>query len=84
MDPLSTGEIVPTVDDAGPQALTLHRGTIFFAGSDDEAKPYLGDKTRVVELSVKMLLPGFTDSHSHISIAALFHDAVDLRPAPAG
>jgi hypothetical protein len=35
VDPLFTGGIVPTVDDAGPQALAVHRGTIVFAGSND-------------------------------------------------
>lgn len=85
-DTLFTGGIVLTMDDTKPQAqaVAVRKGTVVFVGSDDEAEPYRAEDTQVVELDGKTLLPGFIDSHSHMSVAALFHHAIDLRPAPIG
>lgn len=85
-DTLFTGGTVLTMDDDRSQAeaVAVRKGTIVFVGSNDESQKYLGKDTQVVELDGRTLLPGFIDSHSHMSIAALVYDYIDLRPAPTG
>ncbi|MGY8802571.1 MAG: amidohydrolase [Pseudomonadales bacterium] len=61
------GEIY-TVDDkrSWAQAVAIRDGGIIFVGSNEGAKPYIGESTRVTDLTGKMMLPGFHDGHAHI------------------
>lgn len=58
---------VYTVD--GPrswaEAVAVSNGRIVFVGTDAAAAAWIGASTRVVDLSGKMLLPAFHDSHVH-------------------
>ena len=58
---------VYTVD--GPrtwaEAVAVSGGRIVFVGTDAAAAAWIGPSTRVVDLSGKMLLPAFHDSHVH-------------------
>jgi predicted amidohydrolase YtcJ len=58
---------VYTVD--GPrswaEAVAVTNGRIVFVGTDAAAAAWIGPSTRVVDLSGKMLLPAFHDSHVH-------------------
>jgi predicted amidohydrolase YtcJ len=58
---------VYTVD--GPrswaEAVAVSGGRIVFVGTDAAAAAWIGSSTRVVDLSGKMLLPAFHDSHVH-------------------
>ena len=59
---------VYTLNAAQPwaEAAALAGGKIVFVGPDSKVKKYRGEKTRVIDLAGKMLLPGFQDSHIHL------------------
>jgi predicted amidohydrolase YtcJ len=58
---------VYTVDAARSWAgaVAVSGGRIVFVGTDAAVAPWIGGKTRVVDLAGKMLLPAFHDSHVH-------------------
>lgn len=60
------GDIV-TVNDAQPmaEAVAIKEGKIFAVGNKVNVFRLKGNKTRVVDLTGKTLLPGFIDAHSH-------------------
>ena len=39
---------------------------IVFVGSNEDAKQFRGNETRMIDLDGKTVVPGFTDSHCHI------------------
>ena len=41
-----------------------------FVGNDDEVKRHLSNKTEIIDLKGKQILPGFIDNHNHIFEAA--------------
>lgn len=88
------GTIV-TMDDAGTTAecVATRGATIVCVGSGDTCCSQVhGQKTKVVDLKSATLLPGFIDSHSHMSGWALLNDPenwvdvssvnVNLKPPP--
>lgn len=60
---------VYTANEQSPtaQAVAIKGDRIVFVGSNAEAQKYLGKDTKVVDLQGKTVLPGFTDSHQHLS-----------------
>jgi predicted amidohydrolase YtcJ len=58
-----------TVDERQPhaEAIAVKGDRIVFAGSNSEAQKYVGKNTRVVDLKGNTVVPGFTDSHQHLS-----------------
>ena len=60
---------VYTANDKAPraQALAVKADRIVFVGSNADAQKYVGQNTRVVDLKGNTVLPGFTDSHQHLS-----------------
>ena len=60
---------VYTANDQSPtaQAVAVKGDRIVFVGSNAEAQKYAGKDTKVVDLQGKTVLPGFTDSHQHLS-----------------
>ena len=60
---------VYTANDKAPraQALAVTADRIVFVGSNAAAQKYVGPNTRVVDLKGSTVLPGFTDSHQHLS-----------------
>jgi len=58
---------VYTVDGARSwaEAVAVSGGRIVFVGTDAAAKPFIGPRTKVVDLAGKMVLPAFHDSHVH-------------------
>ncbi len=56
-----------TVDAARSwaQALAIADGRLVYVGSDGGLAPYLGPKTKVVDLGGRLVLPGFVDAHVH-------------------
>ena len=58
---------VYTVDNARSwaEAVAVSGGRIVFVGTDAAAAQWIGPQTKVVDLSGKMLLPAFHDSHVH-------------------
>jgi len=65
---LMNGKIV-TVDDAKPeaQALAASGDRIIAVGSNEEIKPYITQKTEVIDLEGKLAIPGFIDAHGHFT-----------------
>lgn len=49
------------------EAVAVKAGKIVFVGSNRDAKAYEGKGTRVVDLKGNTVVPGFTDSHYHLS-----------------
>ncbi len=60
------GDIV-TVDDKNPtaEALAVKDGKIVAVGKKADVLKLKGDKTRIVDLKGKTLVPGFVDGHAH-------------------
>jgi predicted amidohydrolase YtcJ len=58
-----------TVNDRQPraEAIAVKGDRIIFVGSNLSAQRFVGTATRVVDLQGKTVLPGFTDSHQHLS-----------------
>src|SRR5438067_1612157 len=48
------------------QAIAVKSDRIVFVGTNADAERFRGDKTRIVDLAGKAVMPGFTDSHCHI------------------
>jgi hypothetical protein len=66
-----------TVDslNSKAEAVAVKDGKIIFVGNDNAVKNFIGEKTKVIDLNRKMILPGFIDSHAHpISSFRYFHE----------
>jgi predicted amidohydrolase YtcJ len=48
------------------EAVVVKREKIEFAGTEKEAREWIGDKTNVIDLKGKTMTPGFIESHGHI------------------
>ncbi|MEM7504608.1 MAG: amidohydrolase [Pseudomonadota bacterium] len=59
---------VYTVDENGTwaEAVAVDRGEVVFVGGNADARELIGDKTEVIDLSDRMLLPSFHDAHAHV------------------
>jgi predicted amidohydrolase YtcJ len=70
-----------TGDPARPeaQALAVREGRIVAVGSNTEIEPLKGKKTRVLDGRGRRVVPGFIDSHTHMSMGGFNLLAVDLR-----
>ena len=60
---------VYTANDKAPQAeaIAVKGDRIVFVGTNAAAQKYVRSNTRVVDLHGNTVLPGFTDSHQHLS-----------------
>jgi predicted amidohydrolase YtcJ len=58
-----------TANDKAPraQAIAVKADRIIFVGTNAAAQKLVGPNTRVVDLKGNTVLPGFTDSHQHLS-----------------
>lgn len=72
---------VYTAADTSPQAqaIAVKADRIVFVGSNADAQKYVGQNTRVVDLKGKTVLPGFTDSHQHLSGVGLREMTLNLE-----
>lgn len=66
-DVILTGARVHTVNPAQPraEAVAVTGGRIIAVGSDADIRSHAGPKTLAFDLTGKMLVPGFQDSHAH-------------------
>lgn len=62
------GGKIYTMNDRGPvvEAVAVLDGRIIFAGPEQEARSYVADKTRTIDLEGKVMTPGFIEGHGHI------------------
>jgi predicted amidohydrolase YtcJ len=60
---------VYTANERAPraQAVAVKADRIVYVGTDSGAQKFIGPQTRVVDLRGSTVLPGFTDSHQHLS-----------------
>ena len=58
---------VYTVDESNPwaEAVAIQDGKITYVGDDEGAQDFIGENTEITDLTGKMLLPGFHDTHAH-------------------
>jgi predicted amidohydrolase YtcJ len=63
------GKII-TVDrrDAIVEGVAIRGGEIIDAGTDEKITPYIGHRTRVIDLKGRTVTPGLIDSHAHLSV----------------
>ncbi len=65
-------------DRSWAQAIALAHDKIVFVGSNADVEPYIESDTVVIDLSGKMVLPGFVDAHGHPSLAMDFVGNISL------
>lgn len=67
-DLIITGARIYTVDDARPlaQAIAVRGGRVAFVGSERGALALRGQRTRVVEMHGRTIIPGMIDAHAHL------------------
>jgi len=72
-----------TVDKDHPtaQAVAVLGERIVAVGSNEDVEAWRGARTRTVDASGKLLLPGFNDSHVHFVDGGLSLDSVQLNDA---
>jgi predicted amidohydrolase YtcJ len=72
-----------TVDKSRPtaQAVAVLGDRIVAVGSDPEVEAWHGTRTRTIDASGKLLLPGFNDAHVHFVDGGLALDRVQLNDA---
>ncbi len=71
------------VDVPGPVrgSLAVREGKIVYLGPEETAKPFLGPKTRRIDLRERAVTPGLIDAHSHLLGLGRDLSQVDLRGA---
>jgi predicted amidohydrolase YtcJ len=74
------GGRLETMDAAGTRAsaAAVRDGRIVAVGSDDHVGPWVGPRTRVLELRGRTVTPGFGDAHVHPVSAGLSRMRCDL------
>src|SRR5712691_1344125 len=62
------GGVVITLDDAHPRAtaLAVRRGRVVAVGGTSDMKPFIGKRTRKIDLAGRTVVPGLTDAHVHV------------------
>lgn len=76
-----TGGRIYTVDAdrSWAEAVAIKDGRIVFVGSSADAKDFIGDDTKVVDLKGRMVVPGFQDVHVHPISAGIEANACNLN-----
>jgi predicted amidohydrolase YtcJ len=83
-DLVLTHAAVYTMDPARSwaEAVAVRGGRIVFVGSAQGARAYTGPGTRVLDLSGRMVLPGFQDAHIHPVSGGVELTQCDLNDLP--
>ncbi|MCJ2520713.1 MAG: amidohydrolase [Candidatus Thermoplasmatota archaeon] len=63
------------------EAVALGQGRILAVGLKAEAIGFAGPETRIIDLEGRRVLPGFTDSHSHLASVGSRLSSLDLGDA---
>jgi len=74
---------VVTLDPSNPrsEALAIKDGKILAVGKNDKILQSVGDETRVLDLVGKTVLPGFVDTHVHLTDFGLTLKTLDVGKA---
>jgi predicted amidohydrolase YtcJ len=75
---------VYTMDEKNPRvsAMAIKNGRFRYVGSDKGARKYVGNKTSVVDLRSRTVLPGLIDSHLHFRAIGEFKTKLDVYWKP--
>jgi hypothetical protein len=75
------GDII-TVNDLQPdaEAVAIKDGKIVFVGDKKAAFDWKGEKTELLDLQGKTLMPGFINPHTHVILDALITASTDVSP----
>ncbi len=70
-----------TVDPTCPraEAVAISKGRFIYVGTNKSLKPYIGPKTKIVDLAGKTAVPGLTDSHYHLTGVGLREMTLNLE-----
>ncbi len=70
-----------TVNPANPivETVVIEGNRIIFAGSNLEAKPYLTESTKIIDLNGRLMLPGFIDNHTHFIKGGFYLNGMNLH-----
>lgn len=74
---------ITTIDDRRPEveAVAALDGMIVAVGGSDEIRALAGDKTRLIDLGGRRVVPGFNDAHVHFLDGGMGLASVQLRDA---
>jgi len=77
---LFNGKVI-TMNPSQPsaQAVAVKNGEILAVGLDTEIKPLIGEKTKIIDLRGRIVLPGFIDTHIHVTGFGRSLAPIDLR-----
>ena len=79
------GDIITMNDqDLVAEAVAVRDGKILAVGKASDLLGMAGERTEVVDLQGKTLLPGFIDGHSHFFQAAMIADYANVSAPPVG
>jgi predicted amidohydrolase YtcJ len=70
---LRNGKLI-TVDEQNSiyQAIAIRDGRILMVGANEFIDEIIGDKTEIIDLGGKTVLPGLIDSHLHLGSYGVF------------
>ncbi len=68
-------------DQPYAEALVVVKNRIAFVGTNEQAEKYVDEETETINLSGKLVLPGFIDAHAHFTRGGFFLQNIDLRNA---
>ncbi len=79
-DLILTNGVVYTVDKqrSRAEAVAVAGTEIVYVGNAEGVQDFIGSRTEVIEFDGKMVLPGFIDSHAHVSATINEDDSVML------
>jgi predicted amidohydrolase YtcJ len=85
-DAIYHGGSIITVDDKNPtaEALAVKGGKIVAVGKKADVLAMQGEKTKLIDLKGRALLPGFIDSHSHLINVGVQAAVANVLPLPDG
>lgn len=63
------------------EAIAVRSGRIVYLGTNEAVLRFNGPNTRHIELGGRLVVPGFSDSHTHFISGGFALATVDLRPA---
>jgi predicted amidohydrolase YtcJ len=82
-DCILLGGTVYTMDPRQPraQAVAMSAGRIVYVGDASGARALAGPQTETIDLRGRVALPGFIDSHSHLTMFGRYLEQTDCRQA---
>lgn len=83
-DAIYHGGDVVTIDDSNPsaEAVAIKDGRIVAVGAKTDVLKFKGEKTKLIDLEGKALLPGFVDGHGHCMYVGVQAASANLLAPP--